>query len=58
MTTVDHDPSGRYAGLIARLDLPAKVRLLTGETAFTLPGRTGSGSCRWPSPTGRPGCGD
>lgn len=38
MTTVDHDPSTRYAELVARLDLPAKVRLLTGETAFTLPG--------------------
>ena len=38
MTTVDHDSSVRYAELVARLDLPARVRLLTGETAFTLPG--------------------
>lgn len=38
MSSDAHDPSTRYAALVARLDLPAKVRLLTGETAFTLPG--------------------
>ena len=43
--------------LVSRLDLPAKVRLLTGASSFTL--RAGArdrpgASCG--CPTGRPGC--
>ena len=50
-TTVDH-----YHVLVDRLDLPAKVRLLTGGDVFTARRRSRrSGSVRSRCPTGRPG---
>lgn len=43
MTTTDTTTSTDYAALVARLDLPTKVRLLTGATAFTLHGEESIG---------------
>ena len=39
----EHTTTNPYAALLARLDLRTKVRLLTGETAFTLWGEDSIG---------------
>ena len=58
MTDAQRSTVTDYDELIGRLDLPTKVRLLTGAATFNLYDEESMGSANCGSPTVRPEYGD